>query len=60
MLDLKGLMEFINEDELISDSTGKLVQQLNARCEQYRETLKREKAVAVEIKNGMVQALPRD
>lgn len=58
MLDLKGFMEFINEDELISDFTGKLVQQLNARGEQYRQKLEEEKALAIEIKDAMVKAYP--
>src|SRR5437763_11867403 len=58
MLDLKGFIEFINEDELISDFTNKLIQQLNARGEQYRKKLEQEKAIAIEIKDAMLQAHP--
>ncbi len=36
MLDLKGFMEFINEDELISDFTSKLVNTANLRGTRYK------------------------
>lgn len=42
----------------ISDFTGKLIAQLNAQGELYRQTLEGEKALSVEIKNEIVKAYP--
>jgi hypothetical protein len=58
MLDLKGFMGFINEDELVSDFTSKLVNGANARGRLYKEQLEKEKALAAELKEVMVKTYP--
>ncbi|HKR10934.1 MAG TPA: hypothetical protein VJT15_02660 [Pyrinomonadaceae bacterium] len=58
LLDLKNFIEFINEDELVSTFTSKIVNALNVRGARYKEQLEKEKALAIELKDALIKAHP--
>lgn len=58
MLDLKQFLEFLTEDELIKDFTAKLTNEVVHRAQDYANQLQKEKLMAIEIKEALLEKHP--